>query len=465
MRYFDLLIVGAGSGNTIPGPEFSGRSIAFVEKGRFGGTCLNVGCIPTKMFVHTAEIASAPAHASRYGVSETLDFVDWPAVRDRIFGRLDPISDGGAEYRQSHPDNKNMTVFRGVGQFIGPKTMRVTVDDEDEEITAEHVVIAAGARPVIPPIPGLVEALPHTSDTIMRLEHLPSSLAILGSGFIAAEMAHIFSSFGVKVSILARSNALLRKEDRDISQRYTELASQNLDVHLGFHTTEVHRTPLGVEITGTTTDGTETLVADELLVAVSRTPNSDLLDVTAAGIDTHDDGRIVVDEYQRVIGGGEVLDGVWALGDICSPYQLKHVANHEARTVRHNLLHPDDLQTSDHRFVPHAVFGNPQVASVGLTEEEAREAGYDIVVGKQAYADIAYGWAMEDTTGFAKIIAEKESTRILGAHIIGPQASTLIQVLIQAMSTDQTARDIARNQYWIHPAMPELVENALLQVV
>jgi len=465
MRYFDLLIVGAGSGNTIPGPEFSGRSIAFVEKGRFGGTCLNVGCIPTKMFVHTAELAAVPAKAARYGVSETLDFVDWPAVRDRIFGRLDPISDGGAEYRRSHPDNENLTVFPGEGRFIGPKTMRVTIDGEDEEITAEHVVIAAGARPVIPPIPGLAEALPHTSDTIMRLEHLPSSLAILGSGFIAAEMAHVFSSFGVNVSILARSNALLRKEDQDISQRYTELASENLDVHLGFQTTEVHRTPLGVEITGTTPNGTETLVADELLVAVSRTPNSDLLDVAAAGIDTHDDGRIVVDEYQRVIGGGEVLDGVWALGDICSPYQLKHVANHEARTVRHNLLHPDDLRASDHRFVPHAVFGNPQVASVGLTEEAAREAGYDIVVGKQAYADIAYGWAMEDTTGFAKIIAEKESTRILGAHIIGPQASTLIQVLIQAMSTGQTARDIARNQYWIHPAMPELVENALLQVV
>jgi len=155
---------------------------------------------------------------------------------------------------------------------------------------------------------------------------------------------------------------------------------------------------------------------------------------------------------------------VWALGDISSPFELKHVANHESRVVQHNLLNPSAPIKADHRFVPHAVFTSPQVASVGLTEEQARDQGVRYVTAKQDYAGIAYGWAMEDTTGFAKLLADPASGQLLGAHILGPQASTLIQPLIQAMSFGLDARTMASGQYWIHPAMPELVENALLNL-
>jgi len=465
MTHFDLLIIGTGSGNSLPGPEFDGQKVALVEKGAFGGTCLNVGCIPTKMFAYTAQVAGTPAKAPAYGLDESLDRVDWPAIRDRIFGRIDPIAESGEEYRKNHEDNRDLTVFQGVARFTGPKAVSVSVADGEAEITADRVVIAAGSRPVMPPVAGIDSVAAHTSDTVMRMAELPGSMIILGSGFIAAEMAHVFSSLGVDVTLIARSQVMLRSHDADIARAYTEAASDRYTVRCGFAATAVERKDGRIRLTGTVSGSEETIEADELLVAVGRTPNADTLAVERAGVGLHEDGRIMVDSRQRVLDPeGGVIDGVFALGDISSPWQLKHVANKEAKTVRHNLLNPAAMIETDHRFVPSAVFGDPQIASVGMTEAEAAEAGIDYVVAKQAYSDIAYGWAMEDTTGFAKIIADPATTTILGAHIMGPHAPTLIQILIQAMSTGQTARDIAETQYWIHPAMPELIENALLQI-
>ncbi|UFU08033.1 mycothione reductase [Ruania halotolerans] len=461
MPHVDLLLIGTGSGNSILSEEFAGRTVAIVERGTFGGTCLNVGCIPTKMFVHTADVAATPGSSSRFGVDETLDQVRWADIRDRIFGRIDPIAAGGLEYRTSHQDNAHVQVYQGTARFTGERRVQVTPNDggPEVEVTADQVVVAAGGRPFIPAIDGLADIDFHTSDTIMRLDRLPRHLTVLGGGFVGSELAHVFSSLGVAVTVINRSEALLRGEDEEVSARFTEIASEHWDVRLNTRVRSAasHGTAIHLELEGP--DGSTTLETDELLVAVGRVPNSDLLDATAGGLGVNPAGLLVVDEYQRT-----TVDGVWALGDICSPWQLKHVANHEARIVQHNLLHPDRLRASDHRYVPHAVFSSPQVASVGLTEKQARAQGIDISVARQAYADIAYGWAMEDTTGFAKLVAEKGTGRLLGAHIIGPQAPTLIQTLIQAMSFDQDVREVARGQYWIHPAMPELVENALLQL-
>ena len=199
------------------------------------------------------------------------------------------------------------------------------------------------------------------------------------------------------------------------------------------------------------------MAADVVLLAVGRVPNTDLLDVSAAGLPCHDDGRLVVDAYQQT-----PVPGVFALGDVSSEWQLKHVANHEMRVVKHNLLFPDDPIRSDHRFVPHAVFTHPQIAAFGRTEQELREAGAHYLSYEQRVGDVAYGWALEDTTGFCKIIVDPDTMLLLGAHLMGPQASTLIQPLIQAASFGQRADDVAKGQYWIHPALAEVVENALL---
>ncbi|MBG6084532.1 mycothione reductase [Zhihengliuella flava] len=478
MQHYDLIIIGTGSGNSILDERFRGLKVAMIERGAFGGTCLNAGCIPTKMLVYTADVASTPAHSSRLGVDETLDGVRWAEIRDRIFAdRIDLIAAGGRDYRINHEDNSHVDVYLGTARFTGERQVEITPNDGGAvtAISADQVVIAAGSRPSIPDIEGLADADYLTSDTVMRLEELPASMTILGSGFVAAEFAHVFSSLGVAVTLIARSAALLRAEDADISERFTELALGSFDeggtqsgagwdVRLNTSTRRVEQYDGGIRLHVDTPAGPGTIESEVLLVATGRTPNTDQLNVAAAGLETTESGLLAVDEYQRAVAGGDVVPGVWALGDICSPYQLKHVANHEQRVVQHNVINPEQLIASDHRFVPHAVFSAPQIASVGLTEAQALERGLDIDVARQDYGGIAYGWAMEDSTGFAKLIADRSTGLLVGAHIIGPQASALIQPLIQAMSFDQPVASLARGQYWIHPALPELIENALLQL-
>jgi mycothione reductase len=459
VRHFDLVIIGTGSGNSILGPEFADQDVALVEKGTFGGTCLNVGCIPTKMFVHTADVAEYATHGPRYGVDSELHGVRWADVRDRIFHRIDPIAEGGRLYRTTHADNRNVTVYPGLAHFTGPRTLEIDVDGTVETITGERFVLAAGSRAVIPDVPGMAEVGYHTSDDIMRLDTLPRRVIILGGGYISAEFAHVFSAFGVEITIVCRSSAMLRGEDEAVSARFTELAARRWDVRVDRKATLVERVGDEVRLHVDGEHGAEVVTGDALLVAAGRRPNSDLLDVAATGVATDAEGYVIVDEYQRAS-----VPGFYALGDMDSPEQLKHVANHEAKIARYNLLHPDEPKAADHRFIPHAVFTAPQIAGVGLTEAQARERGLRYVTSIQDYAGIAYGWAMEDTTGFAKLIADPATGQLLGAHIMGPQAPTVIQPLIQAMSFGLDARSMAHGQYWIHPAMPELLENALLNL-
>lgn len=463
-QHFDLVVIGSGSGNSIVDERFADWKVAFVEKGvgpldSYGGTCLNVGCIPTKMFVHTADIARAPEHGASLGVDLALRGVDWPAVRDRVFGRIDSIASGGERYRATGSDN--VTLYRGTARFTGERRLIVATADGPVTLTADRIVVATGSRPVVPDVPGLDETLGfHTSDSVMRLERLPRRMTVLGSGFVATELAHVFSSLGVDVTLIARGDLLLRHEDTDVARRFTELAQGRWDVRLNRKLLRAERAAGGtlrLELEGP--EGAESVETDELLVAIGRRPNSDLVDAAAGGLALHPDGRIAVDGRQATS-----VPGVWALGDVSSPWQLKHVANHEARTVQHNLLHPDAPRASDHRYVPHAVFSEPRVASVGLTEQEAQTAGRAYVTATREYGGTAYGWAMEDTTSFTKILADPATGELLGAHIIGPEAPTLIQPLVQAMSFGLDARAMATDQYWIHPAMPEVIENTLLDL-
>ncbi|MCE2512324.1 MAG: mycothione reductase [Acidimicrobiia bacterium] len=453
MRHFDLLIIGAGSGNSVIGPEHDDWDIAIAEHGLFGGTCLNVGCIPSKMFVYAAEVAELTADSERLGIRTSFDGVDWPGVRDRIFGRIDPIAASGLDYRQ---DLANITVYTDTARFVGTRTVAVG----SETITADRVVVATGARPAVPDVPGLADCGYHTSDTIMRLDALPERLLVLGGGYIAAELGSVMGAFGSQVTFVLRGDTFLRREDDEIRERFTEAYSRRFDVR--FNTRLLAARLNGAEVVLEVQDdggNRADLRADELLVATGRIPNGDRLEVAAGGIGTDRDGYVVTDDQLRT-----TVEGVWALGDVTNPVQLKHVANHEARVVRHNLSHPEDPARVDHRFVPHAVFGHPQVASVGLTERDCRERSLPYRSHVQPFSSAAYGWAMEDTESAVKVIAHAETRRLLGAHIIGPQASTLIQQLIQGMHFDLTVDQMARQQYYIHPALPEVVEQALLEL-
>ncbi|MDZ4264227.1 MAG: mycothione reductase [Mycobacterium sp.] len=456
MADFDIAIIGTGSGNSILDDRYVDKRVAICEQGVFGGTCLNVGCLPTKMFVYAAGVAQQARDSSRFGVDAHVDSVRWADIVSRVFGRIDPLASGGEHYRRSSP---NVEVFASHTRFAAPTSgggHRLRTDDGDE-FSADQVVIAAGARATVPPAIAGSGVPYHTSDTIMRISDLPEHIVIVGGGFVAAEFAHVFSSLGSRVTIVLRGTTMLSHCDDTVCERFTDIAGKKWEIRSRRNITGGISDDSGVTLD---LDDGSSLHADTLLVATGRVPNGDRLDAHHAGVEV-DGGLVVVDEFQRT-----TARNVFALGDVSSPYQLKHVANHEARVVRHNLLQDwddtDNLMPANHRNVPSAVFTEPQISCVGLTENEARAAGYRIRSKVQDYGDVGYGWAMEDSTGFAKLIVDDDTGLLLGAHIMGHQASSIIQPVIQAMAFDLPAQDMARGQYWIHPALPEVIENAVL---
>jgi len=448
---YDLVIVGAGSGNMLPSEEFAGWRIAVVESDRFGGTCLNRGCIPSKMLVYTADVAQTVRHAGRFGIRAGWKGADWSAIRDRVFGRIDPLHERAVAHRRAG----GIDVFLGEARFTGPKVLWVG----GEEIRADRFVLAAGSRPAIPPVPGLADVPYLTSDTVMRLGRLPKSMVVLGGGYIAAEMSHIFGSLGTKVTIVTRGEHLLSRHDADIRTRFTEQYQERFEVRLGVKAKRVAGARKGVRLDLVTPAGTQAAEGEVLLVATGRIPNSDRLDVAAAGIEVDDHGHVRTDGTYATS-----VPGIWALGDLANHFQLKHMANAETRLVRYNLLHPAQPSRAQFTVVPSAVFADPQVASAGATEQDLQAQGRDYVAATRPYSDAAYGWALEDTTSFVKVLADPATRLLLGAHLIGPRASTLIQPLIQAMCLGNTVDQVASGVLYIHPALTEVVEQALLDL-
>lgn len=450
---YDLAIIGAGTGNGIITDKLDHWRIALIEKSVFGGTCLNRGCIPSKMFVRTADIAETIRDAERFGVDATLNGIRWADVRERVFGRIDPLGPGSAEARE---EQANVDLFRGEAVFADANTLTVG----DQKITADRFVLAAGARPFVPQIPGLDSVEYHTTDSIMRLEDGPEHLIIVGGGFIAAEMAHIFGGLGAKVTILARGDRLLGLEDDAISHAFTKEYQDRFDIRLNTSTQQLSQDGNDIHVQVQNVDGgTDTIVGDTLLMATGRIPNTDRLGVAAAGVETDDRGFVLTDDSLRTN-----VDHIWAIGDMTNRAQLKHYANAQLSSVAHNIVDPDNPIQVKPRFVPHAVFAEPQVAAVGQTEQQLIESGTNYIEGHKYYSGTAFGWALEDKHSFARVYADPETRLLLGAHIIGPQASLLIQPLILGMEMDLTIDQMAKGQIYIHPALTEVVENALLNL-
>ncbi len=452
----DIALIGSGSGNTFANREFHDRTFALFEEGTFGGTCLNVGCIPTKMFVYASDVADIVTESQRYGVDGVLRGADWPSIVKRVFDRIDPQSSGGREYRLHR--SPNVTLYESHVVFDGVEDGRYRLlTDAGDVVLAEQVVIAAGSRPIIPDAIATSGVRYYTNSDVMRLAELPARMTIVGSGYIAAEFAHVFSALGTEVTIVARGDIMLRHHDAEVSQRFSELAEQRWSARWNSALSTAEELDGGVRLRF---DDGSYVDSDVLLVATGRQPNGDRLKLDTIDVGLDHAGRVERDEFGRTSARG-----VWTIGDVATEHQLRHVANHETRVVQANIKKDwdaTDLTAFDHRFVPAAVFSHPQVASVGMTQAQADAAGIDYAVKVQSYGDVAYGWAMEDTTSFCKVLADRATGKLIGAHVMGPQASTVIQPAIQAMSFGLGVHEMARGQYWIHPALPEVLENALL---
>ncbi len=442
MQKFDLIVIGAGSGLDVAAAAASrGMNVAIVEEGPMGGTCLNRGCIPTKILIHSADVVRTIKEAGRFGIDVKGYSVDF----GKVMARSRTVDAEAAQIEANLRKITNVTLFRERGEFIGPNSLKVG----SSEISAEKIVIAAGTRPSVPPIEGLGNVPYMTSDEALRVEKLPEKLIIIGGGYIACELAHFFGSMGSKIQILQRNVKLLPDEDGEISQKFTELFSKQYPVKLGFAVKKAEKKDGKIIVYGA--DGTS-YEGTDLLIATGRVPNSDILHVGKAGIRVNKHGYIETDEYMETN-----VPGVWALGDIAGKYLFKHSANLEAEYVTIALLTPGHKHKVDYTAMPHAVFSHPQVAGVGATEEELKEKGIDFLVGKYMYEGTGMGEALAEKDGYVKFLVDYEG-KILGCHIIGPEASTLLHEVLVAMKAGSgTVNDIV-NTVHIHPALSEVVQ-------
>jgi len=455
MKEYDIIVIGTGSAMEIVNAVIKGNpkvKVAVIDKDEPGGICLTRGCIPSKILLYPAGLVRAIEGAEGFGIRVDLKGTDFGKVMGRMRGLIREDIDA---IREGLSSSENIDYYEATAEFIAPYTIKVG----DSTITSRMIFLCTGSKPVIPRIEGLEEVGYYTSDTILMLSRLPDSVAIIGGGYIAAEYGHFLSAMGSKVTIIGRNPQFLPEEEPEISA----LAKRELQKHMTIITNhEVRRAERastgskGLTASNRGTGKDVEVVADEILVASGRGPNTDILHPERGGIKTDEGGWIVVDEHMET----SQLN-VWALGDADGKYMYKHVANYEAMIVYHNAVLKRRVDV-DYHAVPHAVFTYPEIAGVGLKEREALERyGYDnVLIGIQRYEDTAKGMAMGVKDYFVKAIVEGKTMKILGAHIIGPHASILIQEVINLMYAPAgTAEPIFVGMH-IHPSLSEVVQRA-----
>ncbi len=446
MKKFDVIVIGAGSGLEISSyAAEQGLSVAIVEQGPFGGTCLNRGCIPSKMLIHSADVAETIQESHLFGISAKITKIDWT----KIINRVNKFVDGEAQgIEQGNKQTNNVTVYKTKTRFVGHKILQIG----EEIITADKIFIAAGTRPNIPNIEGLDKIQFITSDEALRLKKQPKELVIIGGGYIAAELAHFFGSLGTKITIVQRGALLMSNEDKEIAQRFTQVFQEKHNVLLETTTDKVYSKGKKIFVETTQKDAKKKISGDTLLIATGRMPNTDILNVKETGVETTDKGFVKVNEYLETN-----VPGIWAIGDIAGIYMFKHSANLEATYAIQNAF--GTKMPVDYSAMPHAAFCSPQVASVGKTEEQLIQENIPYLKSTYDYANTGYGKAIEDEHGFVKVLVHKETKEILGCHIIGTHASILIHEIILAMKAKLTVDNIL-NTVHIHPALSEVVQRA-----
>ena len=466
MQKFDLIVIGGGSGlDVATSAAQHGLAVAVVEKDRMGGTCLNRGCIPSKLLIHSADIIETIKQAAKFGIVISGYTVEFQKIIQRVNDFTDHESD---EIRNAFEGVKNPKLFSKECKFIRPKTIKLidnpNDNDNDQNILAgEKILIAAGTRPRIPSIAGLEETDYITSDQALRLKYQPATLTIIGGGYVACEMAHFFGALGTKINIIQIEDVLLPNEDEDISQNFTQFFSKKYNVFLGYETEYVSKIndngSKKFYVQAKKKSESLELVSDQLLIAAGRMPNSDTLNLDKTGVEVDDKGNIKTDMYLETN-----INGIFALGDVVGRYLFKHSANHEAKYAYNNIIHHDNKIPVDYTAMPHAIFTSPQVAGVGFTEQKLKNQNQmQYVKSIYPYINTAMGKAVDDQDGFVKFLVDKGSRKILGCHIIGEQASILIhEVLVAMMSDDNhsgTIDSIARTIH-VHPALSEVVVRA-----
>lgn len=472
MRHYDLAVIGSGSGLIVMEEALKhGKTVAVIEKAEFGGTCLNRGCIPSKMLVYPADLIREAQRGERVGVTFAAPKVDW----EKIARRMRRQTDVNQELERDLEKTPGLTLYKGEAAFEDPRALRVRMKDGGEErLSADDIVIAAGARTRIPDIAGLEDAGYITSESFFgdKFPQKPyDSLLVYGGGSTACEIAHIFSAFGTKVILAVRSETLLRGFDGEIGPFVgRELGAAGVRV-LYYAQAQSIRRENGlktVEFRDARSGERYEVSAQEVFIASGIVPNTDRLNLASAQVETDRSGYIRTDARLATS-----VPHVWALGDINGRFPLRHKANYEAGILS-DILYGTGSLRADYSSVPQAVFTHPQAAGVGLSESEARSLfGEHVRIFRNRYSEVVAGIAMgyskhREDNGFAKIITDDRG-RVLGAHIVGPQAAALVQPYAYLMNaggpeqaeTKGTWLPVQRSMT-IHPALPELPAWALI---
>ncbi|MFX1556155.1 MAG: dihydrolipoyl dehydrogenase [Promethearchaeota archaeon] len=443
MESYDLVVIGSGAGlNVLNTGLQMGLNCALVEDTKLGATCLTRGCIPSKVLVHPADLIREAQHASKVGVDFKVEKIDWELISKRMWSQINESN----EIEEGLSQVPNLTLYKGIGEFIGEYEMQVK-EKKGEKIIGtfkgEKFVLASGARSFIPPIENLEEVGYITNENFFG-EKFPKkpweSLIIIGGGVIAAEFAHIFSSFGTKVTIIEMLPRLVITEEPEISTFLEENFRNHMTVLVNYKAIRAQsKKKIKIIIAQNTITGEEIdIKAEEILVATGRKSNADLLKVEKTGVALDSRGWIQTNRYLETN-----KKNIWCIGDANGLYQFRHKANYESEICVNNIFGPDEGRLSvDYSTVPWAIFTYPQIGHVGMTQAEAIEKGYEIFVAIKNYSSVAKGFAMgynknDKDDGFVKLIVDK-SYKILGAHVVGPHAAILVQPFVYLMNAGFT---------------------------
>jgi mycothione reductase len=449
MEKYDVIVIGSGSGMVVVEEALShGLKVALVDRGPTGGTCLNTGCIPSKMLIYAADRIIEAQDAKKLGVVADIKNIDFKFIMERMRKNISGYRD---RMRKGLSEVKNLDFYQGVAHFVQDYTLEVN----SITISGNKICIASGSRTSIPPIKGLKDVGYLTNETVLQLKERPKSIIIIGGGYIAVEYSHFFAAIGTKVTILEMANRLILSEEPAISKLIEKKLSQRMEIHTNSLVEEVKTNKGNCVVVAKDANSSELkeFMAQKVLVAVGRRSNADLLKVENTGVDTDSRGYIKVDEYMETS-----KKNIYAVGDANGQQMFTHVANREAGVAANNILH-DSKEKMNYSAAPHAVYSHPQIASVGLTEENAKK-DHTILVGIAKYSDIAKGEAMMEEDSFAKAIVDKDTEKILGFHIIGPYAPELIQEVVDTMESGGTISNIMSGMH-IHPALSELIQQTL----
>jgi dihydrolipoamide dehydrogenase len=461
MEKFDLIVIGTGAGAHVASQaRREGWQVALVDQGPTGGTCLNNGCIPSKMLIYPADVVRTIQDARAVGVHAGINEADFQTIMSRMRAVVDKTRTSIDEALKAR---ENMVYYQERAEFIGDYTLMLG-GKADRTIAAPKIVIASGARTLVPPIPGLLDTGFLDNVSLLRLERLPHSLIIIGAGYIGCEFGHFFSAMGTQVTMIGRGPLVLKGEDPEAAGLVQKVLSRYMEVITGHEVVLVERKG-GKKVVSARNmaDGkVQVFEAEEILLAAGRRPNSDLLHPERSGVQTDNNGWILVNEYLETS-----KKDVWALGDAIGKHMFRHTANYESEVVSHNLLraqNKEEREVADYHAVPYAVFTHPQVAGVGLKEADALAGGRKVLIGRARYMDVAMGLAMAEEHGLAKVILEEESGRILGATVVGPMAAELVQQVVYLMNADhQDLMPVIKSQV-IHPTINEVLVRAFSEL-